>query len=125
MKKQNIKLAILLFILGFSLQSCEFYEDTPSIDPNASNLTVYTYGALSQNARPDILVSLHWTLEEAENNQNPIDGRRYTDEYGEVTFFNLPPDERFYVRAKPLVFKTIRETSYLYRGNNYIDVPVP
>lgn len=125
MKIQQIKFAILLFIFGLSLQGCELYEDTPVIDPNASNLTVYVYGALSQNPRPDILVSLHWTREEAENNENPIGSRRYTDEYGEVIFYNLPPDERFYVRAKPLVFKTIRETNYLYRGDNYIDVPVP
>jgi len=111
--------------MAFIFQGCEIYDDAAPFDPNAATLTVYVYGALSQNPRPDILVSVHWTREEAENNENPIGGRYYTDEYGEVTFFNLPPDERFYVRAKPLLFRTIRETSLLYRGENYIDVPVP
>lgn len=114
--------ALLLAVIG--LQGCEYYDEGP-IDPNAASLTVYVYGALSQNPREGILVSIHWTEEEAENNDNPVAGRLYTDRNGEVTFHNLPPDERFFVRAKPLLFKTIRETNYLYRGENYIDVPVP
>ena len=123
---KTLKHLPLLIVLGIilTLSGCEFYQDEP-IDPNAANLTVYAYGALSQNPRPDILVSVHWTREEAENNENPIDGRRYTDSNGEVTFYNLPPEESYFVRAKPLLFKTIRETTYLYRGENYIDVPVP
>lgn len=123
--KTQIRPLLLFFLFFLSLQACELYEDDPYIDSNAATLTVYVYGALSQNPRSDILVSLHWTEEEAERNENPISRRSYTDEFGEVTFYNLPPDERFYVRAKPLVFKTIRETNYLYRGDNYIDVPVP
>lgn len=117
-------LLLLLIIIGLTLQGCEYYDGTPT-DPNAATLTVYVYGALSQNPREGILVSLHWTEEEAESNSNPIAGRVYTDSYGEAVFNNLPPDERFYVRAKPILFKTIRETNYLYRGENYIDVPVP
>lgn len=124
MKLSKKLLTAIVLLLALALQSCDVYLDEP-IDPNAASLTVYVYGALSQNPRANIAVSVHWTREEAESNTNPIAGKVYTNEYGEATFYNLPPDERFYIRAKPVLFKTIRETRYLYRGENYIDIPVP
>ena len=110
---------------SFSLSSCELYDDEEPIDPNGAQLNVYVYGALSQAPRENILVSVHWTREEAEQNINPIAGRKYTNEYGEVKFFNLPPTESYFVRAKPIISRTIRSTSALRVGDNYIDMPVP
>lgn len=123
MKKSAFIIGI--FISFQLLIGCQYWEvEDDYFAPDASTLVVHIYGVLSGVDRDNIAVTLHWTKEDAERNINPITERAYTDSYGEVVFYDLPPNENYWVRGKALLAKTIRPTNPLYIGENYIEIPI-
>ena len=118
------KLPLLLIAIGaILLSSCDIEPVSP-VNPNASELEVQVYGAISGAPREGIRVSLHASEYDARNNINPLAGYAWTDIDGFVYFYGLPPNEQYHIRAKALLVKSIRTTNYLNRGYNFQAVPI-
>lgn len=122
--KNVYKLVIGLLVI-FAVNACTIIiDEEDEIIYNGADLEVHVYGAITHYPREDIKVSLHWTEEEALDNVNPIVGYAWTDYNGNVFFYNIPPDEVYWIRAKTLLTKTIKRSQYVLPGYNYESVPV-
>lgn len=111
-------------IIGVLVLSSCYTEVVVPVDPNAAELEVQVYGAISGAPREGIRVSLHQSEYDARNNLNPVAGYAWTDIDGFVYFFGLPPNTQYHVRAKALLVRSIRTTNYLNRGYNFQAVPI-
>lgn len=118
------RLSIFMLLPMLFLSSCEVWIDGLDDSLNRPSLLVHVYGALSGNDRDNIEVSLYYSREDAQDDRNPITNYVYTDRYGEVLFYDLPRGQAVWVKAQALLVKTIRQTSPLQRGENYIEVPI-
>lgn len=112
----------LMMISGMS--ACIHYSDTIVQDPMRATLHVYAYGALSGNPRPNITVTLHETQQDAEEGRNALYPSKTTDNNGVTIFYNLPTGRSYWVRAKPLIGRSVRQTDILLRGDNRREMPI-
>lgn len=103
--------AILSSAFAF-LSSCEL-ED---LNPDLAHLDVYVRGTLSFKPREGITVSLHNTEADADAGRNAITPSQNTDENGIARFRNLTPGQSYWVRAKAVVSKSVKETGTLGKG---------
>lgn len=111
--------SIVLLTIFIPLMSCDLQEVIP-----VSDLEVYVSGSLSGKPREGIKVVLYLSREDAEKEVNAITSTNFTDNYGITIFFNLEGNMRYWVRADPLLFETIRQTPNLKSGLNEFSISV-
>lgn len=110
------------FIL-FLLVGCISCNDAlDEIDESKAQLSIHVYALLTNNPKESATVTVHVTESDANNNVNEVVKKRFTDNDGNVTFRNLEPGRRYWIRVKVLIDKTISQTAELMVGENYHEV---
>src|SRR5690606_10240193 len=97
-------------------------EELDEIDDSKAQLNIHVYALVTNNPKENATVTVHLTEADANNNVNEVVKKRFTDNDGNVTFRNLPPGKRYWIRAKVLIDKTVNQTEVLVVGENYHEV---
>src|SRR5688572_17614174 len=102
------KFLLTLVILGTIATSCN--DPLEEIDPSKAQLNIHVFALLTGNPKDNATVSVHLTESDAQNNINLVVEKRFTDIDGNVTFRNLEPGQRYWIRAKVLIDNTVNQT---------------
>ncbi|MDN5200796.1 hypothetical protein QQ008_05475 [Fulvivirgaceae bacterium BMA10] len=116
----KLKFTLLLFAILFTFQGC-YYDDYCC---GGADLEVHVYGLFSGRPREGIRVSLYRTEEDAENNIDPIRVWEYTDYDGNVIFYDLPTNRRYWIKARAQFASNIRKTRRLRSGHNFRSISI-
>lgn len=111
---------VFVCVLTAVVISCNDELDEP--DPSKAQLSIHVFALITGNSKENATVSVHLTEADANNNTKPVADKRFTDNDGNVTFRNLEPGKRYWIRAKVLIDKTINQTDELVVGGNYHEV---
>jgi hypothetical protein len=111
---------ILLLLAALVVFSCN--DELAEIDPTKAQLNIHVYALITNNPKENATVSVHLTEDDANNNVNPVVEKRFTDNNGDVTFRNLRPDRRYWIRAKVLIDTSVNQTDELEIGENYHEI---
>ena len=110
---KTLKLLLLIPLIGL-IQSCNY-----DVGPPEATLVVRTEGYLSGKTRPNIMVQLYYTREDAEDQVAAITPPLWTDSYGEAVIYDLDVNRRYFIRADSRTTKTIRSSKKLDFGDNH------
>lgn len=113
-----LKTSILLLSVG--VFSCN--DDLDEIDESKAQLHIHVFALLTSNPKENATVTVHLTEADANNNVKAVVKKRFTDNDGNVTFRNLEPGKRYWIRAKVVVDKTVNQTDELVAGDNFHEV---